>query len=190
MPRHNPPLAELGAFFEKVISRDQIEELGWGSAGGALATVINGFAAPWMAQIPLVDKLPPAVHRAVLGVIEGRLAYESPMGGREMACGIAGATVGREVGLWIADMLGVAGGLSDYGQLPEEEELAQIPYDDRAMGQALPSDQLGPTSDALRIQRGQLAEVVPIEFGSGLAALGAQAVDVQELGGVGTWMTG
>lgn len=152
MSRKNPSLSGLEDALGQLISMDQLEELGWAAAGGAVGTVAMSFVRPWLSKIPLLGGFP-NVAEVLAGAVAARLAMEV---NDDLAKGLAGATVGRSAAKVLMGMLNRP--LDGLTALPEDVELAQ-------------SDQLAPATDELVLDPSSFAEAEAMpEFGGAVEA--------------------
>lgn len=87
----------------QMITKDQLKDMGWSTAGGAAGFVGASFALPIIGKIPLLDRLPMEVHQAALGVVGGRLAWGW---NREFACGLTGGLAGHAVARGLMRLVG------------------------------------------------------------------------------------
>ena len=139
MSRKLPSLSGLEDTLGAIVSMDQLEELGWASAGGALGAVALSFARPLVGKIPFLGSYP-AVAEILAGAVLARVAMEF---NDTLAHGLAGATVGRSAAKMLLGMLNRP--LDGISALPEEVELAQ-------------TDQLGPMTDEVSLDSSSFAE--------------------------------
>ena len=148
MARRLPSLGGLEDALGQLITMDQVEELGWAAAGGALGSVAMSFIRPQLAKVPVLGGYPNVVE-ILAGAVAARMAMEV---NDALAHGIAGATVGRSAAKLLLGMMNRP--LDGLHATPEDVELAQ-------------SDQLGPPSDDLVLEAMGEAEAMP-EFGGSI----------------------
>lgn len=184
MARNLPPLPMMG--LGQIVSPDQLRNLGFSVAGGAVGAVGGPFVVDLLRNLPVIKDLPSEAHVGIVGAI-GALAvgYGDEGGWRsEVAKGIAAHLVGGQaVGGLVNRLLGRA-----LSQLPEEEELAQIPGEEELA--QLPSPDLPPgaTSTDVDVNPAELADLEPTQQFQGQFGNAGFGSSVEEQPPLGSWL--